>query len=529
MEEAMRRARMQEALKQRNRLKGKLEAVHKSLDEIQWEEFKSHQLSTTIDRDIPPQSQSGSEVLNTINNFSPAARHIRTKTFEELAKKLSHAKAFTKRMSEDRRKYIEREEDRIKSMNLRILEQIEEDQQFRKEQATIWHQKREEEREKLHKIYAERKTERMELLERIAKENKQRGRSLLNAGSKSHCHSIEGSPRGGGHISYLYQQHLEKEKSVLFEELENRKSIIKQKRDLMKPIKELKIDEHTKSYSTDRVKKSEERLRQKLLKDMQFKELRDELKVFKTGVQDRILSLDREEKLRVEKEGKKSEEIRRMQLGYANQVQEIYKPKVSPKKAAEMEQLISETQTKPRRAMDYNEMYRRFDRKVLLHPMNHNNRSKAQSRDTSISDMDPHPRTTRSHTKHSSQSHKTLESPTPPIPTYTGIRPNNQVDYLRIQRQKREYKESRAHMVNYASANTNTVEQVLNNEKLTYFDKIRQVRSQAEQMEMKARRKEKLMKMKGGMGGGGDVSLGEEVSDLFIGAIKAKLSLLDQI
>ena len=494
---------MDEALKQRKALENKLNAVHASLEGIKWEEYK-----------YPGTTASSPQ--RTLLNYSDIASEDRKKKNEIFLKRQSEAEHFSTKMKKLQKNLRLRETERYQDLMNKIRVQLREDDQMLKERAQSLIQKREVDRKKITEKYGESKKQRNTLLERISSKNRGREKNEAQT-AKSHCQSIEGSPRS----NYLYQKNIEKEKHEMYMELAKRKDSLKMRRNLYyKPIKEMGIEEHRNKYEDIVEQKENERFQGKQKRMQEFAENGAKVQEFKTHGIEKLLTTEKELQIIAEKEKQIHDDHRKITKIYSNQVQEEYKPKISKVKMQELEAVKQNLQTKPRKALDNWEIYKNFERSVF----SVNTDKQGVNRTGTDTEFEKGNRKN----KKSAGSSKYLNSSgyIPPMSSERELRTDNQVDYLQQLRVSREHKEEKARRLGYPSSTTQTIEQLLRNDRLPYLEKVRQVKGQAEVLEMKAKRKELLMKTSKRST---DLNLGQEVSDLFIDSIKAKLSLLEQM
>lgn len=100
---------------------------------------------------------------------------------------------------------------------------------------------------------------------------------------------------------------------------------------------------------------------------------------------------------------------------------------------------------------------------------------------------------------------------------------------MRLQREEQQSSEFEGHKRKIL--NERTIDQLINDQNLNEYEKLDLVKRKADQMEIKAKQREKLIKVEqaGGIDSRDNVQKTIEVNDMYMEAITAKLKILDNI
>ena len=458
--------------------------------------------------------------------------------FEE---KVKQAKEFTKRMKKDTKSRQKKKDKTLKEMMERIKKDQEEHDRIMKEREDEMLKKRKEETESRYIKYLEKKKERK-------LETKQR---------------IEGkAPK----MKYLYQEKEDKEKEDLYKALHNQKITLAEKRGLHnKPVTKEELDQHEmrfkeiKKENLAKLKKKQEEIRQK--EEYQI----EQLKKFKTSISNEITNMDlREKEMRLHKELERRN-LREKSKTYAQIVKETVQPSVDPQK--QMERLKQINKLKHPKKTPQKVHIGKDDLRAYIRTGGSEQKHKPplQSRESSAhlppnknlfsKDFDTQSIQSDSKVKNYNFSYKKHPQKHPHLPR--PLLPSNnrgasshvhntsferasylerdiikrEMDrfnppssvkstYLQDQREKRSKQSGkfRKHALDW--------QRDIKDGKLNLAEKYNRIVDKASNIENEALKAEQLYRAKGI---GGDVMLGENISDMFIDAIKAKLAILDEL
>ncbi|CAD8141989.1 unnamed protein product [Paramecium octaurelia] len=291
----------------------------------------------------------------------------------------------------------------------------------------------------------------------------------------------------------------QKEEALQMPELEKRKAVLAQKRELSQPIKLSDLTEHQKKYEEDRKIKEYEREHHK--QELEFESKQKSLKFPKSQAQIRVEEEQKQQKLIREQEMEQKKLARLKQLKYADVAQEIYfkehpfKPKQSPPPKEEQSKQIKEIQI--------TEQNIRKIKKFIP-----KQRHISQDSKDSITDLSNHQenRPPKPMAKKLQKVVEKIEKPSelPPKPKTT--------DYLQQLRQQRKVQVSME----------DQWEKIIDNKGLENEQKVQNVLNNVQKLEQKAKEREKLALINR------DIQAEEEANNLYIASIRAKLAILEK-
>eukprot|EP00826_Nyctotherus_ovalis_P012172 TRINITY_DN13190_c0_g1_i2.p1 TRINITY_DN13190_c0_g1~~TRINITY_DN13190_c0_g1_i2.p1 ORF type:complete len:486 (-),score=114.27 TRINITY_DN13190_c0_g1_i2:141-1598(-) len=297
---------------------------------------------------------------------------------------------------------------------------------------------------------------------------------------------------------YLYKRLEDKYKlNVLIPSLEKRKHILAMRRDRFRPANWEVIHQHERKYDRRVKEHSEERERQLAelrLQDQQVRKMqRANLKWIMADMQERL-----DEDMKV----KHKLELREKMQSYSRIIKDIVKVRRSPKKEAELKRAISQLRHPVRERRDMKKLYN-------LSESHQRGRNTLAKRAYAVQSNQPNTCTNTPNFRVKIRS----------IGEISTVR-SKPIDYLTEQRRKRESgKQS-------LKANSDWVKD-LENPKLGQREKCDLVMQKASKMENEARIKERLLLAKGGPGS--DLKMNENITDMLVEAVKAKLAVLDSV
>ncbi|CAD8136710.1 unnamed protein product [Paramecium pentaurelia] len=291
----------------------------------------------------------------------------------------------------------------------------------------------------------------------------------------------------------------QKEEALQIPELEKRKAVLAQKRELSQPIKLSELTEHQKKYEEDRKIKEYEREHHK--QEIEFEIKQKSLKFPKSQAQMRIEEEQKLQKLIREQEMEQKKLARLKQLKYADVAQEIYfkehplKPKQSPPPKEDQSKQIKEIQI--------TEQNLKKIKRFIPQQRHFSHDSK-----DSITDLSNHQenRPPKPLIKKQQKIVEKVEKPSelPPKPKTT--------DYLQQLRQQRK-----------AQVNMEDQwEKIIENKGLENEQKVQNVLNNVQKLEQKAKEREKLALINR------DLQAEEEANNLYIASIRAKLAILEK-
>lgn len=406
--------------------------------------------------------------------YRPAQKRKRTVDDEETFKQ---AKEFAEKMEQERLLKKKKEAEKRKKMRQKMKEQ---EAQLAKEQA---------ERE------AEKEKERKAKLEELKRKEEERKKAIKDAENfyKENLKQIE---------KPLYKK-IEKEfeKNYVIPELEKRKKELAEKRNFVKPIDRSELDEHAQKY--EEIRKQEMAKRQ-----MKYNDSSDyDPSVYKTKFLDSVLDYDSQNKAQEAKKNEEIAELQKKKKNYAKLVLETHKPRVSKRKKMEMD-LIKQNLQNPT-------AFERIKKRMVSSSQNKITPYKNLKPSSTIDDRDNLSSVRKPKYKDFDwrEKNRFMEVPKPP-------KEFKKIDYLTDMRTKKNNKdETRSENRGYHNWD----------EELSKYegdDKIYHMKEKARMLEQEALKKEQLMKVHQG---GDNTADRNQVNDMIIDSIKAKIALLDNI
>ncbi|CAI2359035.1 unnamed protein product [Moneuplotes crassus] len=280
------------------------------------------------------------------------------------------------------------------------------------------------------------------------------------------------------------------EEDYTISELEKRKKELAVKRSFMKPIDPLEIANHEKEYEEKlRIEQAKRENKYKLDSDYDHKK-------YHSVFLDNVLDSDAKAKEAIFKKSRQSNELCTKKKNYSKVIMETYKPQISKRKKIEME-LIKQNLIQPR-------AYDRITKKVSS--TRNSDRSGLYKRNHSVEARSP-----RRNRKNDPDWRSMNRIVGPPKPEKSFVK----IDYL-----KRSYRDKPDEHSEYKQNDWKSEIRKYDGE-----DRINYMKEKARTIEELALRKEKHLKLL-------DQDTNEErneVNDMIIDSIKAKIALLDNI
>eukprot|EP00826_Nyctotherus_ovalis_P009449 TRINITY_DN12500_c0_g1_i10.p1 TRINITY_DN12500_c0_g1~~TRINITY_DN12500_c0_g1_i10.p1 ORF type:complete len:423 (-),score=173.64 TRINITY_DN12500_c0_g1_i10:91-1359(-) len=309
---------------------------------------------------------------------------------------------------------------------------------------------------------------------------------------------------------YLYRKLESKYNAeVLMPILEERKRELAQKRNRYKPISKEELDEHMKKHDFTIAQKASNKLSELRLRRENTLETQTALRQYKSSLMER--HIQEEKRLREERERRKLEinERREKMENYAKLVKETHAVKPSETKATELKANIEKLKHPVRQPRDTRKDYDIAAIKKKMQEEVRSTDSLPKVNQETVSFPSDHS-TSRRIYREAKRNPKNQHH----VTTEQRAKVN---DYLQELRYKRELNNEAAKSPNL-DWHTD-----LKNDKLNSNEKYSLLMEKAKLIEEQARRKEQLLQVKG------QVDLNENVSDMFIDAIKAKLAILENL
>lgn len=404
------------------------------------------------------------------NRSRPA--YSRKRTVED--DQFRSAREFAEKMEQERLMKRQKEKEKRKQLRERMKQQ---EQEIAKKQKEMDERKEQERQERLQKIKErdEMRKKEIEEKERIYKENLKK---------------IE---------KPLYKK-IEKqfEKEFVIPELEKRKKELAEKRNFYRPIDKLTLLEHEKKY--------EEFKKQDMVKRQQKYKTEEEYdpSKYKSKFMENVLDYDEQQKLEQVKKYEEVSELMKKKKNYSKLVIETHKPKVSKRKKMEME-LIKQNLQNPT-------AFERMKKRMV---------SSSQHKVSPYKDLNMSANNSVAESSGVKKKYKDFDWREKN--RFVGVpKPEKEfvkIDYLQEMRQRRGSTDDVKSEVRRAY---NWEEEV---NKFEGDDRINYMKEKARMIEEEALKKEQLMKVNKT-----DASENRnEVNDLIIDSIKAKIALLDNI
>eukprot|EP01022_Parablepharisma_sp_SALTPOND_P004530 TRINITY_DN120466_c1_g1_i1.p1 TRINITY_DN120466_c1_g1~~TRINITY_DN120466_c1_g1_i1.p1 ORF type:complete len:614 (+),score=105.58 TRINITY_DN120466_c1_g1_i1:3133-4974(+) len=419
-----------------------------------------------------------------VKEYSWLTFEERKKWKEDWMKKAQDAEEFTKRIAAMKKEIKNWRKEREKAAEEQHKKEAEKKAKQEEAEAELKaKQKEEEERRRAEK--AEKDREKRKLLAELAKNPLKKDTYLYQKMSQHYLSDVE------------------------MPELEKRKKEIAEKRNIYKPIRLLEIEEFKKKHD-ELMKKTEDERKKEHLKRMheEIEYHRKVLKELKSSFTDEVIKKDNLGKEKIKEEEEFLKERFNKMKEYAKEIKEKYLPTVSEVKAAELKKQIEKLRHKPREPKPRNIETER--RPAILTPAGRNS---------------------------------SLEPPTKPAKSVKSPRANNKKGKCSESTKSIDFSKDKKEpllpkKINYLAElakkradgpkrilKGQNYQKVVDDTALSQTEKYQLIKAQTEVLERSARQKETLMTIKKDLNM--NVEVGKEVSDMYINAIKAKLSLLE--
>ena len=478
---------------------------------------------------------------NLVNLSYPSQRSIRAKELtreekqkqkEEAEQKRKNAEDFIQQINakeKERKKKTEEKLKTLKEKEDKKLKEFEEDMKRRYEE-TI--KKRKEEDKKTYNNIRKKREEDTKRLE-MAKSQ--------SSPPPENC--------------YLYKKLEEKySNEVLLPGLENRKKELAMKRGQLKTVTQEELNEHIKKYDDYLLRKEEERKNQLRIKLIAEQERKESLDKYKTHMLENECLEEEKRKELKEQKARERMEFMKKRMDYANLIPDIHPVTVSEKKAQDLKWKIESLTTKPRISksklvtnLSTNKPPGSLRR--ISNPKSNSSANNELITNTAKIKKNKFTKDTMSERRNLSDNANELDEENnkskPKLKRQTEVRKNpkeekksklgayNKYSQEISEKPKRinkvkdpleELKQKRGDQYGKHNKNSYDWNKDLINDKLDHKEKLNRITGKAHLIEQKAIRKEELMK--GSKGVEGNIELGEEVSDMYLDAIKAKLAIL---
>lgn len=412
---------------------------------------------------------------------------------EEWEKKTEEATEFAKKMKVMQKERKQREEEKRRTE----FEKLEEERQAREKL----------ELEKAEQLQAKKKEEEARRLKEFNEKREER-KVLLKLATQRQTRK-----------PYLYEKMQEKYMTeVEMPELEKRKKNIAEKRNIYRPLRKEDLDSHQRTYDEVVRKCEEERKKEAEKKRLDEAEYLQRANKYKTAFTDEVLKQDQETRDRAKSLAAQQKEAYIKKMTYAKIVKESCVPQVSEIKAMELKRNIERLKNPVRKPP-----VKKDQGIPKANPLKRESWSSGRGKGQTERAADQ----TESEESKADTMRKIVKKVSSVTPTEPSSRSHHghdhsecgggkkRIDYLTELRMNREA----------TGANKKNYESVMRKDDLSPSEKYELVKAQAEVLEENARRKEQLMNVKGECDRNGKA--GDEVSDMYIDAIKAKLSLLE--
>eukprot|EP01022_Parablepharisma_sp_SALTPOND_P008013 TRINITY_DN135071_c1_g1_i1.p2 TRINITY_DN135071_c1_g1~~TRINITY_DN135071_c1_g1_i1.p2 ORF type:complete len:653 (-),score=97.15 TRINITY_DN135071_c1_g1_i1:678-2636(-) len=409
----------------------------------------------------------------------------RQKWQEEWNQKAKEAEEFTKKVKMVQKEIHKREKEKQRLLAEKAAKENEE-------------KKRIEEEMKI-QLMAQKEEEKRLREQKIEQERKQREFLLSLAKSKI-------TKKDYAHEKLLQRYATE----VEMPELEKRKQEIAEKRNLYRPIRKPDLEDHKKRYEEIAMKLEEDRRKARELRTMGNPEYQEKAKELRTVFTEEFIKKRQEERDQFEKWTKQQKEKQEKRLAYAKVIKETFAPEKDEAKAAELEEKIKKIKHPVRQPPPAKPRLTPKAKERLL------NKAKKANRSERKSWTEGEGKGKRGSSNEPAKGSKVSMG----VQAETTVKPseNKKIDYLKDVKKMIHKRELPIEV-----KKGDYFETVANNTELSPKEKYQKVKSQLELLEGNARKKENML-VKGGASG--NIQLGAEVSDMYINAIKAKITLL---
>eukprot|EP01022_Parablepharisma_sp_SALTPOND_P016719 TRINITY_DN2519_c0_g1_i1.p1 TRINITY_DN2519_c0_g1~~TRINITY_DN2519_c0_g1_i1.p1 ORF type:complete len:675 (-),score=118.88 TRINITY_DN2519_c0_g1_i1:1107-3035(-) len=482
IEEDIRRAKLKEVTKIKQELEEKLSALNENVELL----------------------KQGNTMIHT-----PKKNTSFTENESEFVRRKEEAVAFIRKMKLEKIERRKKEEERMRLFSEKLKKEAEQREIEQKQREIELLQKRKEASERAYLLLKQKREEdrkKFQEWERIGTAPKE--------------------PAG-----YLYKKLEDKYKhEILVPLLEEKKQELAKRRNKFKPFKWEEIKVHEKECEKKAQEHSEERARYLLERKIQERKLLVKQKMMRNEISLKYSLLEQKAKEEEERRQQEKKLLKDKMKNYAALVKEVVTVKQSPEKAAELKTKISHLKHPVRQQRDIRKLYdlsllNQRDNDTLKEKrsqsMVHSETSKKPNEnEESIVGSNLKKVRTTSKVKRSVPN-KLKNALQKAIEINDTNKKKPLPDYLAEQRKKREQEN-----VSLDVQRKQDWEKDLRNPGLDVAEKYNRVVGKANQIEQKAKMKEKLLHAKGGAEK--DLEMGENVTDMFIDAIKAKLAILEQ-
>jgi hypothetical protein len=394
--------------------------------------------------------------------------------------------------------------------------------------------------EKKHKIYEEENSKLKEMEEQVKQRRKEESAKLYEQlkskreEDRKKRETLKERIPSAPKEEYLYKRLEAKyNKEILIPMLEEKKQELAKKRNQLKPITHEEIEEH-KRICEFRMLEHEE-LRMKELRERKLEEyqLIAQQAKFKTDLSAKYSLLQNKVKEEAERKKQEKKLLCNKMKNYAELVKEVFAVKPSEEKVSELKQKIEQLKHPVRETRDIRKHYNLAilnDRKQVM-KQGRSLISSDHHRKETIEDLvnfkeDPTGDKSKSVEKGrrnvTTKAKDALKKIIYEQNSNTSIKEKRKhIDYLGEQRKKREQTN-----LTYGEIKRDWSADIKNTN-LNPAERYNRIVSKANILEEKAKMKEKILFARGGAEK--DPEMGKDVTDMFIDAIKAKLSVLEQI
>lgn len=474
-EEKLTEMRLQNTLKLRKQLENKLKGLDMEVDLLSAQ--KSLNLTNSVSIKKPKE-------------HSWLTTEARQKWQDEWNKKAQEAEEFTKKVNAVQKQIKLREKEKQNLLSQKEKEELEEKKKLEEEAKQLQLMQKEEERKKKEEEKEEKRKQRELLLSLAA--TKPPKREYMHEKLQQRYHS-----------------------EVEMPELEKRKQEIAEKRNLYKPIRMSDIEQHKRKHEEILMKLEEERKAEREKKLQENPNYMEKMKEMQTVFTEEFIKKRLEEKEKNENLLKKQQEKQEKRLSYAKLIKETFEPKKDEKKAKELEEKIKNLKHPVRHPPPAAPRLTPKAKERLLAkvPKEKLKGGKSERRNRSVDHKDAEPIKTSEITKKGNKVSMGVQAEKA-IQEIKKIEEKKKIDYLQEIKKlipKREI------------PLTNNFDALVKNTQLSPSEKFKKVQNQLELLEETVRKKEnRIVKGKAS----DNLQLGNEVSDMYINAIKAKISLL---
>lgn len=476
-------------------------------DEIKFEGENSEQMQNQfkkLGKSVSPHRKEELEkqfaMINGVTNSARSPEKVITKeSKEDMEERRKKAADFVMKMKAQKQGRRKKEEERKKQIEDKLMKENEKySKLFKKRQEEIMNR---------------RKEESLRVYEQIKKKKEDEKKKLEEVKPRVHRVPEE---------EYLYKKLEQKYNAeILMPMLEEKKKELAQKRNKYKPINKEEIDEHMKMHDFLKAQKESERLNELKSRRETSQEIQKAIRHYKSSVMEKQIQ---EEKKQKEDSEKKRLEINDRKLkmdNYAKLIRETYTIRPNEDKIIELQKKIAKLKHPVRQPRDTRKDYNVpiIKRKPKPEVSSTENLPKPNlppliARSTSQVNQEA-----SSFPSELSTSRRNYKGKNEQLVKRVTVRrdPKPTVDYLQKFRYKRELSNEavKPSVLDWHSD--------LNDDLLNINEKYSRLMEKAKMIEEQAKRKEQLLNVRG------EIDLGNNVSDMFIDAIKAKLAILENL